>query len=391
MTITTPPETVSAKNDPMESPIAKFEPFSLRRMDSLSEGELAAVERLAFQHGESPDSYLAIEGDRHCFLLSDHTAAMSVIVSGRYLHVPGGLLGPHELRPQMISQLSDYAKRHRRLIACYSIREPEKTLFEQAGWEVSKFGEDTALELSDLNWTGKSFEWVRRQFNACQRAGLICREIVPQTLAPEDWSHIKEELFEIQREDLRDRIFDQELNMLVGKLQPDQLRRRRLFVAEPPGNRRLEAFVIANPMRSGKGWALEMFRKRQAAPRGTIPYLIKWVIDALKAEGVEDASLCILLWKDCHTFIGRKSSLLLRWGLVLAYHLGDFFYHTKGMAHFKSRFRPQLTNSYVCVTPQTSVFSILNFFHVVGAFTFNMKNVVRNFWKLLVRGKSHRD
>lgn len=391
MTIPGQPEAVSAKSDPVESPITVLERLALRRIDSLSESELAAVEKLAFQYGESPDSYLAVEGDRHCFLTSDHSVALSVLVSGRYLHIPGGLLGPQELRQQVISQLSEYAKRHRRLIACYSIREPEKTLFEQAGWEVSKFGEDTTLKLSELNWTGKAYEWVRRQFNACQRAGLTCREVVPQSLTPEAWCHIKEELFEIQREDLQDRVFDQELNMLVGKLQPDQLQRRRLFVAGYPGDPRLQGFVIANPMRSGKSWALEMFRKRQTAPRGTIPFLIKWVIDALKAEGVQDVSLCILLWKDCYAFSGRRSSLLLRWGLVLAYHWGDFFYHTKGMAHFKSRFRPQLTNSYVCVIPKTSVFSILNFFRVVGAFSFSARNIVRNFWRLLFHRKPGRD
>ena len=360
----------------------------LRRVSALSADELAALERLAFEYGQSPEAYLAIEADRSCFHTPDFTVAMSVVVSGRYHHLSGGILGPPERLEQVIAQLGEYAKRHRCLIACYSIREEERLLFERAGWEITKFGEDTTLQLTSLNWSGKPYEWVRRQANACQRAGLTCREVVPQSLAPETWMRLKEELFTIQWEDMRDRVYAQEMNLLVGKLQPDHLGRRRLFVAVASATSRLEAFVVANPMRGGKGWALEMFRKRQDAPRGAIPFLIKWVIDTLKAEGVEEASLCLLLWKSSHTFTGKRSSLLLRWGLVLAYHLGDFFYHTKGMTHFKSRFRPDLTNSYLCVTPNTTVFSILNFFRVVGAFSFSFRNVIRNFWRLLTRRKT---
>ena len=67
----------------------------------------------------------------------------------------------------------------------------------------------------------------------------------------------------------------------------------------------------------------------------------------LKSKAVEEASLCMLLWKDSHTFVGKRTSPLARWGLAVAYHLGDAFYNTKGMTHFKTRFRPELSNCYV--------------------------------------------
>ncbi len=74
-------------------------------------------------------------------------------------------------------------------------------------------------------------------------------------------------------------------------------------------------------MRSGKGWALETFRKRQEAPRGTVPFLIKWIVDLLKTEPVEEVSLCLLLWKGTHTYVGKRRCLLLDWGLRIGYHL----------------------------------------------------------------------
>lgn len=355
----------------------------LRPVSSLSPEELAALERLAFEYGQSPDAYLALESDRHCFLTPDYSAAMSVIVSGRYHHISGGILAPEPERRRIIAELGEYSRRTKCLIACYSIGESDLPLFEEAGWEITKFGEDTTLPLLSHSWSGKAYEWVRRQSNACQRAGLTCREVFPQTLDAASWQALTATLFEIQRDDLQDRVYPQEVNLLVGKLQPERLGRRRLFLAEDAAKNRIVAFVVANPMLGGKGWALETFRKRQEAPRGAVPFLIKWIVDLLKTEPVEEVSLCLLLWKGTHTYTGKRRCLLLDWGLWIGYHLGDLFYNTKGMTHFKTRFRPTLSNSYLCVTPNTNPFSIINFFSVTGAFSLSLGNLLRIIWRSL--------
>ncbi len=378
----------SESDKPNRVPGFAAETVLLREVNSLSGVEFASLERLAFEHGQSPDAYLAVEMDRHCFLMPDHTAAISVIVSGSYLHLPGGILAPEDLRRQFIVQLTEYAKRNRRLIACYSITEQDRPLFEEAGWEVTKFAEDTTLKLGSLHWSGKPYEWVRRQSNYCQRAGLTCREVTQALLEPESWKVLTEELLEIHRDDLKDRVYATELHLLVGKLQLNQLGRRRLFIAEDRAKARIEAFVVANPMRGGTSWAFEMYRKRPDATRGAVPYLMKWVIDALKVEGAEEVSLCMLLWKGTHTFSGNRTSPLVRWGLALAYHLGDAIYNTKGITHFKTRFRPELSNCYCCCTPKSTILSCINFFYIVGAFSFSPRNMVRNFWRYLTRRKA---
>ena len=361
--------------------------LQFRPVASLSPAEFEALEHLAFEHGQAPDSYLAVESHRHCFLAPDHSAAISVIISGRNVHIFGGILAPFEARPRLIIQLREMARQSNRLINCYAIGEHDRPLFEDAGWEVTKFGEETSLKLESLTWSGKQYEWVRRQQNYCQRMGLSCREVIHQTMDSELWRKLADELFEIQRDDLKNRVYAREMNFLVGKLEPDKLGRRRLFITENQETARIEAFVVANPLRGGRGWSFEMYRKRQDAPRGSVPFLMKWIIDALKIEGVEEASLCMLLWKDSHTFVGKRTSLLARWGLVAAYHLGDAFYNTKGLTHFKTRFRPELSNCYVCVTPKITILSCINFFHTVGAFSFSFRNMFFNSWRYLVHRK----
>ena len=365
--------------------------LQFRPVTCLSPTEFAALERLAFEYGHAPDSYLIVEPHRYCYLAPDHSAAMSVVVSGRNIHISGGILAPVEIRRQIIARLAELAKRTRHFVACYSIGEQDRPLFEEAGWQVTKFGENTSLKLESLSWSGKPYEWVRRQFNYCQRMGLACREVRQEMISADSWKKLTKELFEIQRDDLKDRVYSTELSFLVGKLQPEHLGRRRLFIAEDQTKMRVEAFVIANPMRGGKGWAFEMYRRRQDAPRGTVCFLIKWIIDGLKAEGVEEASLCMLLWKGTHTFNGKRTSSLVRWGLAVAYHLGDAIYNTKGMTHFKTRFRPELSNCYACGTPKATVLTCINFFYTVGAFSISTRNIVSNSWRFLTRRRKTRD
>ena len=175
--------------------------LQFRPVTSLSPTEFAALERLAFEHGQAPDSYLVVESHRHCFLAPDHSAAMSVIVSGRYVHISGGILAPLEAHRQIIIQLGELARRTNRLINFYGVGEQDRPLFEDAGWEVTKFGEDTSLKLESLRWSGKPYEWVRRQFNYCQRMGLSCREVSQQMMDQESWQELTEELIEIQQDD----------------------------------------------------------------------------------------------------------------------------------------------------------------------------------------------
>jgi phosphatidylglycerol lysyltransferase len=354
------------------------ESFEPRRVDSLSREDFDALERLAFEHGETAESYLAVEPERHCILTADRQAAVSVILVGRGLHIAGGILAAPERRLRMILDLTEFARSTGRGVACYAVGERDRPLFEEAGWEVSKFGEDTELDLETHRWSGKPYEWVRRQFNFCVRAGLDWREIVPEDLAEGEWDRTKEVLFEILREDLRDRIYAKEMGLLVGKLQPDNLGRRRLFVAENEKTGVMEAFLVANPMDGGRGWAIESYRKRQSATRGAIPFLMKATIDKLQLEGARRVSLCMLLFKDTDTFAGNQAGGMLHWWLSFGRRIANRLYRADGMTHFKTRFRPTLTNIYLCVTPRTTLVMSLGFLWSVGAFSISAPNVLRS-------------
>ena len=134
-------------------------------------------------------------------------------------------------------------------------------------------------------------------------------------------------------------------------------------------------------MRNGREWAFETYRKRRDAPRGTIPFLFRDVIDRLQAEGVRTVSLCLVPGRGMDEKAKTSSHWMATFAMSLWYKRLNFLFNTKGQDYFKSRFRPRYVNRYLCVTPKTSINSILSFLIATGGISPNVSNLFRNLWK----------
>ena len=62
-------------------------------------------------------------------------------------------------------------------------------------------------------------------------------------------------------------------------------------------------------------WAMETYRQRHDAVRGTIPFLMQQAIETFKSEGVPRVSLCLIPGLRCQTPLAGDSALARR-GLV---------------------------------------------------------------------------
>lgn len=394
-----PPEStmLSATKAPSTECRALAEPAAggspIRARASLTPQERGNLERLAFEYGTAADSYLAVEPDGDCLMLPDQSAAVAIVRNQcrKHLHMPGGLLAADEDKPRLLEVLRGLVGREGRTINCYSLTDADLPLFERYGFQINKFGEEPVLDLGDLTWSGKPYEWIRRQVNYCERHGVACVEVLPHERTGEHWERLKLELFDIVREDLRDRPYPHELALLEGRLFPDHLGRRRLFVARREGLEGIEAFLICNPMRGGREWAFESYRRRKDATRGVMAFMMKSIIDRLQEEGVEQVDFCVVPGKGMmdrrhHPTESRK----IRYGMHLWYRHFDMFMNFRGQEYFKSRFRPRMINRYVCVSPRVTVSSIISFFRTAGAFSPNYRNVARAFWQHLRQPPPHR-
>ena len=349
-------------------------PCTLSQLASLSSQEFERLENTAFQHAAAPEAYDIISSSGALLRSPCGCGAASVHEDGRHWHVAGGIVAPTELKPQFVQWLKQSCEAQKRTLAVYSVSAEDVVTYQQAGFAVNKFGEELVIDLKNWNWSGHQFEWVRRQTNFCVREGLVVEEILQPRL-PEMFN----DLTEIIDDDLSERVYSRPLRLLEGEFDPRRMYRRRLFVARDSRTQKVEGFMSASPMHGGTVWSFETYRKRRTAPRGTIPFLFRRVIDQLQQEGVSRVSLCLVPGRGVGTDLNKVSDARVRWMLDLWYRRLNFLFNTAGQDFFKSRFRPRYEERFLCVYPRNSLRSLISFLNTTGA----IKPHWGNLWRQL--------
>lgn len=337
----------------------------------LSTDQRQSLEEMAFRYGSVPESYDIAVSDGYVLQTPCRQGAMSVLADGRFWHIAGGFLAPPDLKPDIVHWLRTFPHRLKCTIAVYNVSSEDARLFREAGFVVNKFGEEPLLDLGEVNWSGKPFEWVRRQSNFCVRSGVEISEVNDRT----EQRQIAETLAEIMAEDLSGRTFDKPLRLLEGEFKPCDLQRRRLFVARDSDGV-IEAFLACSPINAGRSWAFETYRKRSNATRGVTAHLFRTVIDQLQAENVEQVSLCLIPGRNVGRSPVEEGDWRIRKTLSLLFNRLDFVFNAKGQDHFKSRFRPRYVDRYLCVAPGNSMRSLWSFLKTTGAINGNHRNLL---------------
>ena len=337
------------------------------------------LEDLAFRYGRSSESYLVTEPGRKYFWLEDRSGVVVFLRRGRYLHVGGGLLAADAEKPALLNAFTQWARTGRLRPLFYNIAPDEVPLFREAGYQVTKWGEEALIDLADVTWKGKQFEWVRRQSNYALRHGLEFAECQPDRLPGNEWDRLSRELIAVANGILSERPQIGDIGFLNGRFDPSNFGRRRLFLARHTTLQRVDGFLVCNPCRQGQEWALELYRDRPDAVRGTIPFLMHQALQQFQREGVERASLCLVPGVRC----GRPlpgDSALIRHAMVLSQYF-SFIFDAAGLYHFKSRFRPRFDDRFICAFPAVTLGAACSFVGLCGALRLNSVKLVRRLWR----------
>lgn len=300
---------------------------------TVPEQELA--EQLAFSHGRSYDSYLLLDDGRSYFFGPDECGLIAFARWHKTAYVIGGLLAPESAREALLASFLEYTDANGMEPLFFNALGEDLPLFRRFGLHASKIGEEPVVDLQATNWTGGRFTWVRRQENACRREGIGFREVDPSST--EYRETIVPQIEDVSRQHLDDTVYGRELSLVVGQLQPLQLRRRRLFVGDD--DKGVAAFIVATPAYDGDYWAIETYRRRPDAAPGIVAAMMLHVARQLKDEGVRVLSLCQVpgLRSDQTTF---SPFPVVRHGLRIWWQRLGWFYDPVRLYHFKSRFRP---------------------------------------------------
>jgi phosphatidylglycerol lysyltransferase len=316
---------------------------------------IAQLENYAFSYGETYDAYLATEDDRQYFWSPGRTGVIGFVRWHHVLNVVGGLLSAPEHEEQLLKEFVEFVRLNRLTVNFFNLGRREEKIFRRQKFKINKCTEELIVRLDRVNWQGKAYEWLRRQENFCVRKDLRVREIDPRT-DPESYRHqIVPQLEEVNREHLASTVHGRELVFLEGRFDPWSLRRRRLFVTSEAG--RIIAFVVCNPALAGDLWAIEIYRRRAAAPRGVIPFTMLHVMRQLKDEGVPYASLSSVPFLRCGPPI-KNDDLRFQGACQFFWHAMNWLFDVRGIYHFKSRFRPEYREMYLATYPRMSILSM---------------------------------
>ncbi|MEM6886066.1 MAG: phosphatidylglycerol lysyltransferase domain-containing protein [Verrucomicrobiota bacterium] len=307
------------------------------------------IEQFAYAYGTTYDSYLINDGNREIFQSEGADGLLGFIRDGKYIHVIGGLLAATpEAKTLLLQEFFEVTRQQKiKTVLFHNILEEDLPLFRSFGVEATKCGEEAVIPLQQTDWLGNQYEWVRRQESYCRRKALVAQEV---TNSLNDST--RQELEWISADHVKRTTTGKEFSYFAGRLFLDDLKRQRIFVAKSVD--RVEAFIVCNPGKQGRFYAIEMYRYRQDAPRGAMPFLWMQTLRLLKEEGIEEASLCMMPFYGCDQKHPQDNAFLRFCNIFWFRHL-NWLFNAKGLHLFKSRFRPQGKSMFTVCYPKTSI------------------------------------
>lgn len=351
--------------------------------DELTLSQKEMIEDYARRFGSQYDSFLTVNASHRTYFFAENgRGIVSFVRRGRRVGCFGGIMGPQEHWPAIISELISTAKQNQLQLGFFAADVSLTELLKSQGFRANKFGEGAIVDLTQTDWKGRRYEWVRRQTSFCQRQGLEFAECSFSQLSPAEWQQLSGELLEIENQFLSERSHGSRLRHVVGEFAGHLTPSQRLFVARKADTGVIEAFVICNPALNGTRWVLECFRRRPDATRGVISYILHQIMVLLKAEGVAEADLCMVPFVNCEKPLEKDHWLSRKTISFIAKHL-NWIYDAQGLYHFKSRFRPDFRDLHVCVYPGINVGWIQYIVAECGFLNIRVGNVVRQIFRHL--------
>jgi len=291
------------------------------------------------------------------------------------LNVAGGFISPQFHPVSFLKEIIVFVELNKFVISFFNLEDHDALLLDCLGFQRSRFGVESRIPLSQHEWQGKQYSWVRRQSNFVSRQDVTFEEWDTPSICQKIHNDRLAELQFVSEEHLSSKTQKKELPFFEGRLIPGHLHRRRIFVAKSNiDGGRIEGFVMCTPMLNGTQWAIEMYRQREDSIRGTIPYLFREVIDPLKQEECDEVSICAVPTIG----VERKlpaSSRKVKIALLLWQYSGSLIYDTRGLYHFKTRFRPNISDTFVCAYPKSTWNALWAYIQMMNTFDLKWSKV----------------
>ncbi len=321
-------------------------PSPLRANAPLAEAD---IERIVTESPAS-DAALALLGDKKFFTSSDCDCAIMYAAAGGFWISMGDPIGREEYAGDLIWQFCEEADRRGAKPVFYETGERWVDVYRDNGLHVSPLGEEARVDLVSMTpdlsgGTWKSLRPVRRKLTeeGCSFRvldGEARDAALPRLRAISDqWL---------------DSVHGAEKGFSLGFFDEAYLRHFPVAVVEKDGA--ICAFcnlwLGAEPSREGerRELSVDLMRYAKSAPESVMSYLFLEAMLWGKAQGFG----CFRLGMAPLSNMNPDESLWERAG-DFVYRHGEIIYNFKGVRHYKEKFHPEWTPSYLAYPDATSL------------------------------------
>ncbi|MEO8309070.1 MAG: bifunctional lysylphosphatidylglycerol flippase/synthetase MprF [Pseudomonadota bacterium] len=304
---------------------------------SIEEPELLALVR------KSSDGYanLALLGDKSILLSESRRSFIMYAASGHTWVAMGDPVGPVAEWTDLIWKFREQADQHGCVPAFYEISPEQLPEYIDAGFGLSKLGEEARVALDDFSLEGSARAALRQSHSRGQRDGLSFR-VAP----PDEFTQMLPRLQQISDEWLADRNVG-EKGFSLGFFDAQYLQHFPMAVASHQGQ--IVAFANiweTHPADANQRTELsvDLMRHSSAAPRSVMDYLF----------------IELMLWGKSNDYAWFNFGMAPLAGLEvhrlapawhkigrLVYRLGSDFYNFDGLRAYKDKFDPEWRPRYL--------------------------------------------
>jgi phosphatidylglycerol lysyltransferase len=294
-------------------------------------------------HGDNPVGYFAAGDDKTVWVdptgrgvVAFRLIGATALVVGDPLTAPGG-------RPGVLDGFLAHCRRQGWTPAFYQTLGATLPLYRARGLRALAIGREAVIDLPSFTLAGKKIANVRHSVTHAERAGLAVR--LYDDASPDE--EARAALIDISRAWLASKRGGQ-MGFTMGRLSPD---------GEPsPGARaavaydaegRAQAFITVLPAGGGRGWTLDLMRRRADAASGTMDLLIARTAEALRDEGYASFSLSLAPLASDAASDDEDAPRLARRARALLYEKMDGAYNYRSLFTYKKKFNVRWETRYL--------------------------------------------
>ncbi|MBA2287394.1 MAG: DUF2156 domain-containing protein [Ktedonobacteraceae bacterium] len=319
--------------------------------------ERARVYEVVRRYGKLATTHFALGKDKSYFWSETGQTLMTYRVVNGVALVLGDPIGPEEEHRPLIGAFVTYCRRQDWSVAWYQVSERMRQLGQEQGLHSFKVGEEAIIDVGAFTLQGKRGAPVRHAATRARRDGLSAHcwqgEPIPDTVFAE--------MQRISTEWLAKRHAKTQMGFSMGRF-PSDWSQELLTVVALDAEGHAQAFLTWTPIYAGNGWALDIMRRGEKTPPGTMELLISSSIEWAKAHGYTRMSLGLAplagvgaetLTTTCSAAVCEqraRSSSFLEQSAAFLHQRGIMLDTYRSLYAFKAKFQPAWESRYLIVS-----------------------------------------